>query len=317
MRFQESLQVQLRTRYRRLYKSDHGSYASEVRYLRAWLEGQPALKAAVRAIERSEPSLDPDAWLEALERRGGVEYPDSETGRAKVVWRILVRIAEGKLQPHQVAWQFSGERNANDAVREFTDGAVEAFVEYLEQRLEAESDMLYVLERYRRRVLWFEQQRLWSGYQQDTARGEALYDDDLRQFLFEQGVDYPYSQPVSPSGRVDIMAEADADDPLTCEVKLFNGESYGAAYLAKGVSQARRYAEDYGKTDAYLVVFNLAERPIDLPTDDTSKDWPPRLHVGDVTVFLVVVQARPLASASQSGRVEPIGISRDQLVGGA
>jgi len=314
MRFQESLQVQLRNRYRRLYKSDYGSYASELRYMRTWLDAQPALKAIISAIERSEPDLDADDWYGALERHSGIDWPNSETGRAKVVWRVLVRLAEGELEAHDVGWTFSSETNANDAVRDFTDSAVEAFIEYLEQRLAAESDMLYVLERYRRRVLWFEQERLWRSYETDTAHGEAIYDSDLRRFLFEQGVDYPYSQPLGPSGRVDIIAEADTDDPLTCEVKLFDSGSYGPAYLAKGVNQARRYAEDYGKTECYLVVFNLVDRPLDFPSDDESKDWPPRLHVGDVTVFLIVVQARPLPAASGGGRLEPITISRGQLV---
>lgn len=256
-RFQESLQVQLRTRYRRLYKSDHGSYASELRYLKAWISQQPALAAILASVERSEPELDADTWYAGLERRG-IDWPDSEVGRAKVVWRVLARLADGELRPQEVGWKFSDERILNDALRDFTDSAVEALVEYLEQRLSAESDMLYVLERYRRRVLWWEQERLWAQYEQDTGHGEAIYDADLRRFLFEQGIDYPYSQPASPSGQADIVADLETDDPLTCEVKLFDGESYGPAYLAKGLHQAVRYAEDYGKTDAYLVIWLFA-----------------------------------------------------------
>lgn len=317
MRFQESMQIQLRNRYRRLYKTSYDSYSSEVRYLRAWIAERPALQSIINSIERSEPELDADAWLGAVEGRGGIEWPGSETGRAKVVWRVLVRIADGQLDAGAVGWSFSNEDNVNAAIREFTDSAVEAFVEYLEQRLAAESDMLYVLERYRRRVLWFEQKDLWDRFQADTRRGEALYDADLRRFLFEQGIDYPYSQPASASGRVDILAEAESDDPLTCEVKLFDGTSYGAAYLAKGLTQARRYAEDYGKTTAHLVIFNLADRSLMLPTDDKTKDWPPRLQVGDVTVFLIVVQARPLAMASGAGHAESIVIERSQLLTGA
>ncbi len=110
------------------------------------------------------------------------------------------------------------------------------------------------------------------------------------------------------------MADLEGDDPLTCEVKLFDGDSYGPSYLGKGLHQAVRYAEDYGKTDAYLVIYNLSERHLTLPTDDESKEWPPRLQVGHVTVFVVVVQARPKASASKSGKTKTVRVTRDQLV---
>lgn len=313
-RFQEGLQVQLRTRYRRLYKSDYVAYSSELRYLRDWIRQQPALLSILSAVERAEPELDADAWYAGLERRGGIEWPDSEVGRAKVVWRVLVRIADGDLKTEGVGWNFSGERNLNDALRDFTDSAVEALVEYLEQRLSAESDMLYVLERYRRRVLWWEQARLWAEYEQDPSRGEALYDADLRRFLFEQGVDYPYSQPASPSGKADIVADLDGDDPLTCEVKLYDGGSYGPSYVAKGLQQALRYAHDYSKVDAYLVIYNISDKQLNLPTDDESKEWPPRLHVGGVTIFLVVVQAKPQPPASKSGKTTTTTITRAQLV---
>jgi hypothetical protein len=201
-----------------------------------------------------------------------------------------------------------------DAVSDFVDEAVEPLIEYLQERLAAETDILYVLGRYRRRVLWFEQESLWERYGADTKRGEALYDTDLRRFLFEQGVDYPYSQPVSPSGRADVVAQLESDDPFACEVKLFDGGRYGHAYLAKGLHQAVRYAEDYGQTDAYLVIFNLSEFVVELPTDDPDAGWPERLVVGGITVFLVLVQARPLAVASKAGKTSTSVIAREQLV---
>jgi hypothetical protein len=315
VRFQEGLQVRLQERYRRLYKSDENTYDRQVKYFRDWLLGQPALRAMLKAIERAEPEVDPAAWFAGVGRDKEWEWPPTETGRAKVVWWILGRIAEGHTKATDVAYEFSVEKNYfNEMLRDFSDQAVEPLIEYLQERLGSESDMLHLLERYRRRVLWFEQDRLFAKYQADTQHGEAVYDGDLRRFLFEQGIDYPYSQPVGPSGRVDIAAEANSDDPLTCEVKLFDNDRYGARYLARGVTQAVRYAEDYGKTDAHLVVFNLTQRPLQLPSDEDPEQWPPRLHVAGITIFLIVVQARPRPTASTAGQVQPIAIRREQLV---
>jgi len=60
----------------------------------------------------------------------------------------------------------------------------------------------------------------------------------LRRFLFEQGIDYPFSQPRSASGQSDVVAMVDEDDPLICEVKLYNGRNSSKRYVAKGVQQA-------------------------------------------------------------------------------
>jgi hypothetical protein len=148
----------------------------------------------------------------------------------------------------------------------------------------------------------------------DTARGESIYDADLREFLFDQGIDYPFSQPRSGSGEADVIANLESFDPLVCEVKLFDATRYGKSYLARGVQQAAAYARDYGKTSAQLVVINLSTKHIDFPSDLDQSYWPPRIQVGGITVFLVQVRAQPLPSASRRGAAEVVTITADELV---
>lgn len=224
MRFQERLQVTLQERYRRLAKSNHASFDANVRYFLDWADGQPAVASILAAIARAEPELKCDEWL-ATVQRGRVNWPATEVGRAKVVLHTLRGIVDGTA-PVRVWMVFTGTRNMNDAIRDFCNDAVEPLIEYVQERLGAESDVLYLLERYRRQVLWFDQQALYDRYEADTSNGEAVYDEHLRRFLFEQGVDYPFPQPESPSGKADIVANVDTDDPLACEVKLFGG-NYG------------------------------------------------------------------------------------------
>jgi hypothetical protein len=315
MKFNEGLQVRLQERYRRLYKSDVDSYDAQTRYFLTWADAQPALRSIMQAIERAEPDLEVTKWLE--ENEGDhirTKWPVREIGSVKLTLGLLRQIACGEHEGYQIAWSLVGTRNAEDALRDFTSKVVEPLIEYLQERLAAETDVLYVLERYRRRVAWFEQGRLWSAYQADTKRGEAIYDNDLRRFLFEQGVDYPFSQPASPSGQADVVADLHSEQPLVCEVKLFDGARYGATYIAKGLHQAIRYAEDYGKTEAYLVIFNLTEQPLQLPSDQPEFGWPERLAVAGATVFLIAVQAAPRPKASTSGTVKPHVLTRAQLV---
>ena len=65
---------------------------------------------------------------------------------------------------------------------------------------------------------------------------------------------------------------------------------------------------------AHLVVFNLTEHVLQLPSDDPDAGWPPRLDIGGVTVFLVMVQAAPRPPASKSGKGKTVDIQRSDLV---
>lgn len=315
MRFQEALQARLRERFRQLYKSDHHSWGTNVKYFLDWARSTPALASLLDSIERAEPSLDPATWRQTDVGHQGVRWPETEVGRAKVVLWMLDRAAANPDDAYMNAHDFSSERNFDAMLRDFNDVAVEPLIDHLEERLAAETDLLYVLERYRRQVLWFDQGRLWSQFEADRAHGEAIYDEDLRRFLFEQGVDFPFSQPEGPSGKPDLLIVDKTDDPIPLEVKLFDGESYGVSHLAKGLGQALRYAEDYGHRDAYLVVFNLTDRTIEISSDEPGSGWPPRFNVEGRTVFVVVVQAAPRPKASAAGKAKVTRVGRVDLIG--
>jgi microcompartment protein CcmL/EutN len=110
------------------------------------------------------------------------------------------------------------------------------------------------------------------------------------------------------------VAGLEGDDPLVLELKLYDGVDYGVAYVGQGVTQAYRYAEDYGKSVAHLVIANLSDEVLDLPSDGGEGDWPPRLQVGNVTIYLVVVQVRPLKSASKQGKAQVKTVARKDLL---
>lgn len=313
MKYQQNLQVRLQERFKRLFKADYNIYPREVQYFVDFVDKTPALRSMVQMIERSLPDLDPAAWVQQHFGHREYDWPDSEIGRAKVAWHLLTRWAEGPEDPKNLAVAVSSERNFNAALRDLTQAVVEPFVEYLQEQLGGECDVLYLLERYKRRVEWFEQERLYEAFEADPSHGEAQYDKDLRRFLFEQGIDYPFSQPASPSGKADVVGGLEADDPLVCEVKLFDDKGRGVPYLSRGLNQAVRYAHDYGKTSAYLAIFNMTERPLHLPSDGAREEWPARLELAGVTVFLVPVQARPLQAASRE-RVQPRTVAREELV---
>lgn len=316
MRYEQNLQVKLRERYRRLFKSSNDAYATECGYFRKFILRVPVLKAIVDSLQQFDPDLDASEWIKENIDWQGYAWPDSEEGRAKVVWQLVGDVADGKQEPFRIAHAFTTSNSPSilAALRDMTEQAIEPFVEYLEERIGTASQTLYLLERLKRRIEAFDIDELFTEYSNDTAHGEAIYDRYIRKFLFDQGVDYVLSQPRSASGDADIVAELNSEDALVEETKLYNGESYGVAYIRKGLNQAVQYAHDYSKTTAHLIVVNVSNDNLQLPSDEDTGIWPPRLHTAGVTVYIVVIRAAKLPSASNRGSQRTVTVSRSELI---
>jgi len=322
VRYQQDLQVALRDRYRRLMVASFEDISHEIRLVINWITTQPALRAILAEAERGEPELDFDAWEQSLMQYSGERlWPTgTEAGRASLIWRLMRRVADAEaagerfpVQGYALALSEGGD--LNDETRTFVQRVLQPLFDFLSEQVGAESNLLYVLERYIRRIEWFDRDELYAKYMEDTRTGEKVYDKDLRKFLFAEGINMPFSQAKSASGLSDVLSELDTDDPLVCEVKLVDGESRGKRHLASGVNQVVQYAQDYGKKTAYLVVINLSGRSLELPSDGPSDAWPPHLELAGVRVHLIVVRALPpTASASKQGRAAPITISRADLI---
>jgi hypothetical protein len=292
----------------------------EIRLVTNWISTQPALRAIL--AEAGDPGLDFDAWERSLVQGGSERlWPTgTETGRASLIWRLMRHIADADVTGESYpaggyVLGISEGGDLNDQTRTFAQRVLQPLFDFLSEQVGAESSLLYVLERYVRRIEWFDRDELYEKYTADTRTGEAVYDKDLRKFLFAEGINMPFSQAKSASGLSDVLSELDTDDPLVCEVKLLDGQDRSKRHLASGVNQVVQYAQDYGKNAAYLVVINLSGRSLELPSDGPSDAWPPHLELAGVRVHLIVVRALPpTASASRQGRAAPITISRDDLI---
>lgn len=308
---------ELKRLFDELQRSGYRQYKTHLGYLYQLLRSTPRFWSVFELLRASVVGFDADEWIGSkvfVSKSTCHEWPPSESQHLCVLLRLLERCAtDEKLEPTSVGHIFVYGRNMDEWAQAITAQVVVPLVTYLQNRLGTDSEILHQLERMRRQVEWFEQQELYERYVADKARGEDVYDRRVREFLFAQGIDYPFSQPASVSGKVDVLAGLDTEDPLVCEIKLYDGDQYGAPYLRQGVVQAVRYARDYAKGTAQLVVFNLSTHRLGLPTDGPS-DEQPRLVVDGVTVFLTVVQAKPLPSASKDRSRELRELQRAQLV---
>jgi hypothetical protein len=323
VRYQEDLQVKLRERLRRLVTQDYTQVSHEVRLIVDWINRQPALRAVLAEAALVEPDLDFEAFEQGL--RGGQRLSwtsQSEEGRAVLAWKLMQHIADEERAGHGDdaidPYLFAFNGNLNDQTRELAERVFAPLFNFLGERIGAESSVLYVLERYVRRVEWFDRDELHRRYREAVAAGhvgEDVYNLDLQRFLFIEGDYITYAKPRSASGEADVIGELDTDDPLVCDGKIFDGDGRGKSYLAKGFNQIIQYAQDHQKNVAYLVVFNITGRPLQFPTDGTPGTPSPYIEMSGIRVYLVAVRALPpQATASKLGKAFPFTLTRDDLV---
>ncbi len=233
-----------------------------------------------------------------------VQFPQHEEGRAKVCYGILRRCVCGEHGDNTLGWSryFSSENNFSAMLRDYTEAVVDPLMNFLHDRIDDGGNVLYLIERFKLKAEWFRRKELYALYKGDTSVGEASLDQELRANLFEGGIDYPFSQPSSPSGKADIVALLGSDDPLVLEVKVFDPElSKGTSHLRQGFHQVLRYAGDYNQSLGYLVIFNCSDKQLAIsPEEPSEAEFPPRITYGGRTFFVIPIDVHPgTASASK------------------
>jgi hypothetical protein len=185
---------------------------------------------------------------------------------------------------------------------------------YLHDALDRSSSTLYLLEKYKRRTEWFTYATLIAAYQGEDKNYEEIFDHDLRMFLFDQGIDYPFSTPRSASGRADIVGAIDTDDPIIIEVKVFDRQkNYSKNRVKDGFTQAIKYTHDYNKDIGYIVIFNMDKAELNFQFLGWKNTFPPAITFNHKTYFFVVINLWKEMSASKVGTTEAIDITEEEL----
>ena len=303
MFYLHNLRVRLQERRNRLYKTDFITYDSELRYLLQFLDENTFIRSLLAVLD-ANTSVKFEEWISEFSVDRTPEFPKNEEGRAKVCYGILRMCVDDKQSYGTLDWarHFSLESNFSASLRDLTEAVVDPFVNFLHDRIDDGGNVLYLIERFKLKAEWFRRKELYLLYQKDTSVGEACLDQELRASLFEGGIDYPFSQPSSPSGKADIIALLGSDDPLVLEVKVFDPDlSKGKSHLRQGFHQVLRYANDYNQNLGYLVIFNCSDRQLVISSADAAgAGFPPRITYGGKIFFVIPVDIHPdTASASK------------------
>jgi len=169
----------------------------------------------------------------------------------------------------------------------------------------------YLIIRFKAKTEWFDKTKLFDAFRSDTKVGESTLDSALREYLFEQGINFPFSKPSSPSGEVDVLSLIESK-PIPLEIKVYDGEGRTQDHIRQGFRQAFCYARDYGEPSAYLVVFNVSQKEIIFNLN--QKELPQRIYLGDKTIFIFVVNLFPQEETASKRDMITVKIEESYLL---
>ena len=231
-------------------------------------------------------------------------------------WNAIMQMVEEGPGKVDEAWlQLAGGEDERLGLQKETNIIVVPMCHFFVDQIELSSAIMYALLRYKMWSEWFEADNLRDIYNAEEHGGENALDENLRQFLFESGIDYPFSQPASPRGRVDIVAGLETDDPLVLEIKVWDSaKGYRKDRVRDGLRQAMDYATKYGKDIGYIVVFNLDQQPLSFNDQKTSSEWPPKIEHGGRTYYFIDVHiAKKIKPISQQEKGKPVKVYKIEL----
>jgi hypothetical protein len=312
---QKKLRSDLQTRKNRVLRANDSTFALELKGFFDFLNSKPILKGLREELDLGRPVFTNDNVLEI-----GPNIPGLEIPRLKHCLGILDYCAgieeETELENFlvQLCYNISENIDIKESLNLFRDIFFLPFYEYLDEHVEDYGIVLYLLHRFKFRTETFDRDYMQKLYESDPKRSESLLDKEVRKFLFDQGLDYPLSTPLSPSGRSDIVADLHTEDPLVLEVKILDLDrnGYDKSYIRQGFKQIFDYANDYNKSVGYLLIFNASE--VDLTFNLKNKSET-RIELGGKTFHIVVVNIYPETTpSSKKGKLKPYMIEESFLV---
>lgn len=318
MYYNHNLRTKLQEWRNRLYKAPYSLIDKQFNFFIDSLEQEALIKSIiVEASDRFQITEDSiQEWHKALHRG----YKDKKVFKsneeyAVTLFGLLKRIKENGgiiTAVHNLV----GGKDFPSSQNQFIDTFVNPLVNYLHDVLDESNSTLYLLEKYKKRTEWFMKEQLLVKYKNAASgQNEKVLEDDLRLYLFDQGIDYPFSTPSSASGRADLIGLIDTKNPLILEIKIYDTEKgYGKNRVISGFAQAVQYSNDYHKDVGYLVVYNADPIEITIETSTPSNLWPAKVHFNNKVYYIIFVNLNYEVSASKLGKLKKVSIKEGELI---
>jgi len=310
MYYNHQLRTNLQEWKNRFIKSDFDSVYTGFRYLFERLYKEPVVISLFEELANQHPYTI-DNVLSIIDKNIQFHIFESEINHISFNYHFCKWLLQEKKDfRYMMLFGSSG----NEEVEYYKDNVVEPLINYIHDRLNDISYVLYILQKYKLRTEWFTKKELLAEYEDATKNYEELLEENLRLFLFDQGIDYPFSTPKSASGRADVVSLIDTEDPLVLEIKIYDSaKGYKKERIQSGFAQIVKYAQDYHKDTGYLVVFNMDNIEIVIEGKEADNKWPNRYIFNGKTYYIIFINMNNEVSASKQGILKKETISFDEL----
>ncbi len=299
----------------RLYRATYQQFGHQLKYFFQNIDKNSQLLGLINDAKNDFPltTQQLDEYIENIGNGNQFGY-ESEVDQAAFCYQILKHFFT-KYSTYEIHHYTTFQRRDFEYTK---NGIIEEFISpityYLHDKLDKSNSTIFLLEKYKRRTEWFTKVELLSQYKTATKNYEKIFEDDLRIFLFDQGIDYPFSTPSSASGRADIVGEIETEDPLIIEIKIVDKDKgYGKDRIKEGFTQIVKYANDYNKDVGYLAIFNIDNLVINFKFGDSTKVFPPSFNFDNKTFYFIVINCYTGDTASKTGVTKEITITMDEL----
>jgi hypothetical protein len=300
----------------RLYRSNYNTINNEFVLFWKKMHAEPMVQAILKQVILLHPLTGDkraETYKQMLDDANWFEFSE-HTHQAAMVYHMQMEALEQKSSINSVVFDVYHSNDFDTSRDKFVEMMVHPIIDFINDQLDEANLVLYLLEKYKRRVEWFTHGELLARFMSHEGIKEDIFDADLRRYLFDQGVDYPFSKPRTSTGDADIVGMIDANNPLIVEVKYYDGGDYKKNRILKGFTQIVNYTEQYNKNIGYLVVFNLTAVQINIESDDNTNQFPARVNFNNKDYYIVIVGLNFDKSASTLGKLKAEKVTKTELI---
>jgi hypothetical protein len=311
-----SLRTNLQEYKSRLYRAPYSQFGNQLKYLMSFFDEEISVAGILTELTIKYP-LSPAEYKELFKKinNGEKVYFDNNNEQAALSFQFLQQFIQ-EFKSYDLHSYITFQKKGFDETKEkIIENYISPIIYVLHDTLNKSNSVIYLLEKYKKRTEWFTKGDLYKRYTTADRNFEQIFEDDLRLFLFDQGIDYPFSTPHSPSGRADVIGQIDTEDPLVIEIKIFDrNKGYGKDRIKSGFAQIIKYANDYNKNVGYLVIYNMDNAELNMEFSESKSVFPPTIAFNNKVFYFIVVNVAIQAAASKIGTIESVTITESELL---
>lgn len=248
---------------------------------------------------------------------GQILHGGNEEEAASLGYEILSRLASGVYSFENFLTNYHiGEKTGNpeENIELFREEFLNPFYEYINEHIDDQHNVLYLLGKYMHRCEWFHSERLRRVVINDTSRGEKKLALDLYEYLHDSGIDFNI-EPKSASGIPDFVIEQIGDNRIIADTKIYWPEkSKNKSYIIHGFNQIYTYLCDFNEAFGYLIIYNLTDEDVRFLLPQTRSVFPAYTYNNKTVYFVIINLYEHKSSASKRGQRKVIDITDTELV---